>query len=535
MFTTLIQKLSTLSSLYLLTILLVIVSVCYINTLGNGLFFDDEHFIYNNQVVKDFDLTGFFSQSLTSGAGKLSNYYRPLLFLGFGIEYSLFKELGGIYHLDSLLIHFAGGGVLFLLIKKLFSNKLLAFLTSLLFLIHPLQAEAVSYASGRGDPLSFLFVMLTLYWSLSKSRTYQLLSLLALACALLSKEIALVTPGLVFLVHLFNQQKITRATFKKSILSTLPIAAITLVYFVLRVTVLNFANTLNFYNTENIYSSSLFVRLNIFFHLLPTYLSLLVYPKDLFMERDSGITIVTTPTVQSVISFVLVIVVFVLSLWKKKQLPIVLFSFLWIGITFVPTSGIVPINGFFYEHFLFYPSVGFFLLFTYGFLALYQRIPKIGKEMLGILLIAVLLLLCLRTVSRNREWRDPITFYSQTLNHVQSPRAFNNLAMAYADQGNNKQAIVNYKKAIALVDAYPESHYNLANAYLAEGDSLSAEKEYKEALRIDQTFYFSYIRLYQLYTAQKNTPGLTFVRQELTSLGQTNPGFLQLLKQLEQQ
>lgn len=534
MFSALLNKLNTLSSLYLVTILFLFVTMCYANTLANGLFFDDEHFIYNNQAVRSFDMGGFFGQSLTSGAGKLSNYYRPFLFLGFSIEYQLFGNNGFIYHLDSFLIHFAGGVVLYFLIKKLFINKLFAFLTTLLFLIHPIQTEAVAYASGRGDPLSFFFMVLTLYLSLSSNKRHQLFAIVTLIAALLSKEIALMTPGLVFLVHLFSQQKFTWTTLKKSIITTLPFAAITVIYFILRITVLNFANTLNFYNSENIYSSNLFVRLDTFFHLFPNYLGLLLYPKQLFMERDSGIQIVTTLTIQALLSIFGFVTLLILGWVKRKEWPIVLFSILWIIITFIPTSGILPINGIFYEHFLYYPSVGFFFIFSYAFLVLIVRVPKIGKEILGVSLVLGILALSLRTVARNAEWHDPVTFYKQTLTHVQSPRAYNNLAMAYADQGNNKEAIAAYKKAIGLVDAYPESHYNLANAYMELGDQTNAEKEYKNALKIDPAFYLAYIKLYQLYTINNNLSGKAWVKTELTELGKKNNEFLNLLQQLEQ-
>ncbi len=534
MFSALTEKVQSLSSLYLVSILFLFVTFCYVNTLRNGLFFDDEHFIYNNEAVKTFDLGGFFSHGLTSGAGRLSNYYRPLLFFGFGLEYQMFGNNGFIYHLDSYLIHFAGGVFLYLLIKKLFENKLLAFLATLLFLIHPVQTEAVAYASGRGDPLSFFFVMVTLYLSLYKGRWYRLSAILSFTAALLSKEIALITPGLIFLVQLFSQQKLTFAAMKKSFVATIPFAVITLIYFFSRITVLNFANTLNFYNSANIYSSNLFVRLVTFFHVMPDYLGLLFYPKTLFMERDLGIKIVTTPTIQGVLSILFYISLLIVGWLKRTQRPVLLFSILWIVVAFVPTSGILPINGIFYEHFLYYPSVGFFLLFAYSFLALVKKVPKIGKEVLGLVFIIGIIVLSLRTIARNAQWHDPVTFYTQTLSHVRSPRAYNNLAMAYADQGKDKEAIVAYKKAIELVDVYPEPHYNLANIYLAINETANAEKEYKNALKNDPSFYLSYSKLYQIYSEEKDQQGKMWVKEQLIILGKKNSGFLQLLQQLEQ-
>ena len=218
---------------------------------------------------------------------------------------------------------------------------------------------------------------------------------------------------------------------------------------------------------------------------------------------------------------------------KRKTSPVILFSFLWIGITFIPTSGIIPINGIFYEHFLYFPSVGFFLLFSFIWLWLYRKSPQKLIFCLDFLLVIIILLLSLRTIARNGEWHDPITFYNQTLSHVQSPRAYNNLAMVYAENGDNKNAIANYKKAIKLQDTYAESHYNLGNSYFALNDTMSAEAEYKAALKIDPAFYLAYIKLFSMYKITQNQQGIGFVETGLKQLGTYNPQFLDLLKQLK--
>ena len=74
-------------------------------------------------------------------------------------------------------------------------------------------------------------------------------------------------------------------SFKKAI----PYFAVVFVYGILRLTVLNFANTLNFYNAENIYSSHLSVRVYTFFHALLVYYRLIFVPTGLHMERGVDI------------------------------------------------------------------------------------------------------------------------------------------------------------------------------------------------------------------------------------------------------
>lgn len=533
----LLTKIQSTYILNLITLLFALTFLFYSNTLLNGLFFDDEQFIYENQAVQTFTISDFFTRSLVTGSGQLSNYYRPLLFTTFAVEYQLFGDAGFIYHLSSVVIHITGGILLFLFLDKLFRNRQLAFFTALFWLIHPVQTEAVAYASGLGDPLSFLFVLLTLHLSLFQTRKTTFFASVTLLMALLSKEIALITPGLLLLTHLVRQGKFTKLTLIKTLTISLPFIVITGAYFLLRLTVLNFANTLNFYGSENLYSGSLLVRLNTFFHLLPEYIKLLVFPKDLFMERDVVIDIQQKPTVLSVTSFLTLIGITLLGLWQffTKRSVLLLFSIGWFVMAFIPTMGIIPINGIFYEHFLYYPSVGFFLLTTSLFLMVIKKISFAWQTLALLILCTVFLLLGGRTFARNSEWRDPITFYEQTLSYAPSARIYNNLAMVYAESGQQQKAVETYHKSLQLADVYPETHYNLANSYIELGNIGKAEEHYRKALELNPYFYLSHLALFQLYSQTEDETGKQNVLEMVKKLAEENPTFTTLLQQLERQ
>lgn len=138
-----------------------------------------------------------------------------------------------------------------------------------------------------------------------------------------------------------------------------------------------------------------------------------------------------------------------------------------------------------------------------------------------------------KTIERNTHWKDPITFYNQTLLYAKSARILNNLAMAYAENGETTKAIKAYTDAIAIEDYHPETRYNLGNVFLSQENFASAEKEYKEALRIDPTFYYAYQRLMEIYVYKNDTEGKEWVLNSVSILSQKNAVFLPLLKQLE--
>lgn len=529
----LVAKINKTHSLYLATILFFATFIVYANTLGNGLFFDDEHFIYNNPQVIHFSLPNLFTQSLTPPTGQPTNYYRPLLFLTFGAEYAVFKDTAFIYHLDNLLLHGAVGLLLYALILTLFKNKALAFLTALFFLISPVQTEAISYANSRGDSLSFLFILLSLYLSLQKKPKYYFFSLLSFLCALLSKEIAITTPLLFVLVHTFAKEKLSLEGFLNSVKKSIPFFVILFVYIFLRLTILNFNNTLNFWGYETLYTQNIFVRLNTFLNVLPLYISLLLLPLNLFMERDATISISKSITPITFEMMFFLIALFILF-WKiKKTYPIFLFSLLWFCISFGPMSGIIPISGIFYEHFLYIPSVGFFLILSFCILWILSRSKPSISIIIFLSLIAYLFFLSFRTIVRNSEWNNPISFYTQTLSFAKTARVYNNLAMTYANAGDFNKAIPLYEKSIILSNTYAETYYNLGNAYLELKNYTEAEKSYKKSLQINKWFTYPYTKLYYLYVETNDQKGLREITKALEELGKQNKEYLYFLEELK--
>lgn len=507
----------------------------YANTLGNGLFFDDEHFIYKNPNVIDFSIGNFFTQSLTPQTGQPSNYYRPILFLTFGVEYAIFGDAAFIYHFDNMILHGICSILIYLLIFKIFKNKTLGFLTALIFVIHPIQTEAVSYANSRGDSLALFFILLSLYFVFSEKAKYYFFSLFSFILALLSKETAIITPFLIILVLTFNNKTISFSGFIHALKRAIPFFLTLFAYIFLRLTTLNFNNTLNFWGYENEYTKNIFVRLTTFLSLIPLYASLLVAPIILFMERDATIDIQYSITLTTIVVITIFISITIVA-WKlKNKHPVLLFSLLWFVVSFGPTSGIIPINGLFYEHFLYIPSIGFFLFCSYVLILLLQRAKKIISSLVLLLFIIYLLFLSIRTIIRNNDWQNPILFYTQTLRHSKTARIYNNLAMNYADSNNYEKSITYYKKAIQLSDTYTETHYNLANAYVAIKKNNEAIKEYKKAILLNKWFIYPYAKLYELYAITNNKKGLQEITVKLQTLGKTNKNYLLLLQQLQDQ
>ncbi len=524
--------------------------VAYGNTLRNGLFWDDDEFITKNVYIRSFRyLPQWFSQPLTAGAGVNSNYYRPLLQLSFAIDYKLWALWPAGYHLENLGWHTFAGILLYIFLNELllkFSIRyslpaattpqalqagvfsiasLIAFATSLFWLVHPVHVEAVAYANSRGDSMATVFILLSLILWMRKKYKWSSISFIA---ALLSKEFAIVTPWLIALISFVNltNGKFTKLPTSRTRRNLFIMFIIASTYILLRLTVLNFQNTLNFYSVDMAkvdqdqpmvrYATSLPVRLMTFLKVLPIYGGILVWPSNLHMERtvDITTTLLDQTTLSSLIIVTIIVATSAFILYQglappaggARPLLIIPLAVGWFFISILPISGLIPISQILAEHFLYLPSIGFFLIVSWFIITIIFKIIKTEKWQrisLFFVFCSLLFPLMFKTIRQNRVWRDPITFYEYTLARAKpTARVYNNLAMAYADVKNNDKAIENYQKSIALGDVYPNPHYNLGNTFAELGKLNEAEKEYKRALEIDPNFHYAKLKLGQMYIDQ---------------------------------
>src|SRR2546425_2967135 len=177
--------------------LVVIVFLCYANSLGNEFVFDDYLLVLGNERIR----------SLNSGL--LLNSYRPIRDISYAIDFALWGERAFGFHLTNIVIHAANVLLVFALIRRFTESLLTATLAALIFAVHPIQTDAVTYISGRRDLLFTFFYLLAFHsyltyyrkrWSL-EAVVYFVLFFLLWALSLLSKEMAASLPILIFIWH----------------------------------------------------------------------------------------------------------------------------------------------------------------------------------------------------------------------------------------------------------------------------------------------------------------------------------------------
>ncbi len=500
-----------------IVLLLLIGSILYLPSLSGPFFWDDEQFIYKNQFVHQFDLTHIFTQSTTAGAGVVSNYYRPLTSISFALDYQIWHNHPFGYHLTNLCLHVSAAILLFLFLKSLTKRERFSWWISFIFLIHPLQTEAVAYINSRGDSFYALLTFLGLWlWtkSLRQEKTsfslmgfdFNLpnwltitLAVISFGLSILAKEIALATSALwcfVTVYLLLEQPKFKKRYLKLSLIAIGFLSLLSLVYLKLRLSWLHWGNVDSILQAYPIAYSHLGVRLLTFSKIIFIYLRLIIIPFPLHMERS--VSLVTNPFSFFPLLFVvsqLALVYFAFKEWRLNKTIFIIGGWCWFVSMLVPVSGIIPTNGLIYEHWLYLPLIGFFIM-LYGLLKLIVVTKPQFRLFIGqaisLALTLIVPIYLVMTLYQIHLWTHPIAFYQHTLKYAQSARLWNNLGMEYANRGHNQQALLAYKQALSINPHYAQIQHNLGQIYLGQKRWKKAAKYYQQAIKLNKYFLPSY-------------------------------------------
>lgn len=452
----------------------------YSNSLNGAFIWDDEFLVENNTYIRSPDNIGnLFTKNIGAGAGRIFKPYRPFQMLTYMMDYFLWGLDVKGYHITNTLLHILVALTIYWLITILYSDRLLSFLTSTLFLVHPIHTEAVSYISGRADSLAALFMLLCLifyikYLHNENKNFFYCFMTVSYIFAVFSRESSLILPFLVLLYHYAFRKKIKMKPFST-------IICITFLFVFLRHMVLR---SLVF---PAFVSSTLLQRIPGIFVALSSYLRLLLVPSHLHLGYGDKLWSLFCPqAITGIIIFFLSVFLLIYAYRKRGVNNLVFFAVSWFFLTLLPQSNIYPISAYMAEHWLYLPSIGFFLLIAQLLVSLFRA--KRGKFISVICMVTLVAFYANTTIKQNNYWKDPIVFYTTSLKYSpDNPKLYNNLGKLYSDEGKHENAIDVYKKAIEI-KPHSTFYYNLGNEYYAVGDAEQAIASYQQAIEIGPNF-----------------------------------------------
>ncbi|MDP9127696.1 MAG: hypothetical protein M3N08_05495 [Pseudomonadota bacterium] len=490
--------------------LVLAVFAAYANVYENVLLFDDNIVITLNEWLRSWrTFPQLLTSSSTGGAHIAGGFYRPMQNVLYFFIYQLSGDDPFLFHLLNVSLHATNACLAFCLAQRLGFRLWPSFLGALIWSLHPLHTEVITYVSGTAEPLFTFFCLLGLLLVVPTFGFTRILAALPLLLlALFSKEAAVVFPALVVTcIYVLAPGRLGAKTY----LRTWPLWLVALIYVYWRWTAPGFDGPQtygkvyqqhDFYNLQ-LYSDHLSYRIYTCLATLPAYLRLLLWPTGLHMERTFPVFVSLNSRVVWE-GIVLCAAAAAQIVWKREHRSRPLsWGLLWFAAAHAPNTGIIfSMNSQFLEHWMYLPSLGLII----GGAESLSRVPMalLARRLATGLAILLAVILGGLTFEQNAVWHDPFVFYGNIFKYGEpSARGHNNLALAFMDKGDYPAAIAEFKKAISMTDTYAETRHNLALAILhlpnPESHIPEAIENLNRALEIDPQFYRSWDALAIIY------------------------------------
>jgi tetratricopeptide (TPR) repeat protein len=458
--------------------------------------------VYSNTFQSSFHLdddTIFNNPSIRS----LNNISRiveeePQRFIGY-ITFALNYHFGKLnvfgYHLVNLAIHITNALLVFWLIILTLSipahrredlsahQYTIAFICSLIFIMHPLQTQAVTYIVQRLASLASLFYLLAVccYLKARLSRKINLpavaVGILAFGLGMFTKEIIYTMPLLMLIYEIlfFNTESVGM-WLRKRWLSLSIMTGVSIGFVLMK---FDLATRLAPKITPADETVTWLTYLLTQFKVLVIYLKLLIIPVHQNVDHDISVSHSLLEP-QTCLSLALLVFVLGGACFLARKHKFMALGIFWFFATLMIQSSLVPLEDVMFEHRLYLPMVGFAIFMTGGmFTLLRQKYVNVAVFILG----ALAVLYGGLTFQRNQVWENPITLWRDSVQ--KSPdkaRPYFNLGNALRRARMPKEAIAHYNKVIQLAPHFKKAYYSRGLSYEMMGKWDEAISDFTKTL-----------------------------------------------------
>jgi len=470
--------------------------IVYSNTLNIPFQYDDKHVIQWNNIIK----------SPNSLPEILTNFYRPILRATFALNYRWFKFEPAGYHVFNIIIHVLNGILIYVLVSIIFKSEFTALLSALLFILHPLNSQAVNYISARSTSLCATFYILSVILFIKansfkdkekkKSSVFYIGTFLSCIVALGVKEIAVSIPVMLFACYCLFLGGDVQKFIKKYLIFILLLAG----YLLYR---LISSGTIGDYSTQRDIISTILTNCNAIVY---ENLKLLFFPVKLNISYEFP---VTSRIDISVIISILVITGLIITAFKSRdKMKSMAFCIFWFFIALLPTQTVIPREEIIDEQRLYLasPAVCIFMavlmnkLKSMKFTAVKQ---KFVNNLTTLIIAMLLIIFAFRTYNRNVDWQSEVGIWKKMAEHFPlSAKAHSNLGNSYAEKRMYDEAIKHYEIILGINPDDAQVNNNLANIYFLKGNYDNAIKKYIKAISLRPGYMTAYHNLAMTYEKQ---------------------------------
>src|SRR5271157_5506049 len=470
----------------LITLLVACATLPYLNILFNGFVYDDDTQVVKNPYVRSFlHVKEIFTTNVWSfkAGNPISNYYRPIMTLGYLLCYKLFGMRAYGFHLVSLLLHVLVVCLVFMLTERLTGDRVWAFVAGALFALHPVHTESVAWIAAVTDLELTFFYLLTfgLFLAVARpggGRSQPTLAAMGVAfvLALLSKEQAMTLPALATVYEHFYREDRSETSFSQKLARYGVLWLVGVAYVLFRIHFLGALAPREQLPDLTPRQIALSVMA-----LIGQYVGKLLWPVRLcvFYVFHASKSLFDLRVVAGLLVLLAFAALF-LACWRSRERNgrFASFGIVWYFATLAPVLNahwlVVTV---FSERYLYLPSVGVVWLVGLGASKLWSRAAARPAQRRALVLagITVGALFSAGIVIRNRDWHNDKALFTRTIQV--DPEAYpiaDNLALLYWNEGERDKAESVWRVVLARD---PNNVKALSNMGLVAGE----RKQYSEA------------------------------------------------------
>jgi len=476
--------------------LLLITVIVYAGTLHHSFHFDDKSNISQNPFIQ---ISTISVDELVKAGIKGKNPNRPVAKISFALNYYFHGLDVKGYHIVNIIIHLLAGIVLYYFVKITLSIRLardmfdetwfIPFFTALIWLVHPLHTQSVTYIVQRMNSMaSMFFIMAMLFYvkgRLTPERMRRVLffiiSFIAGILAFGSKENTATLPLFILLYEWYFFQDFRLKISRQQLFWVIAIGLmfVFVLYFFLGSSPLSKLFP-DYGSRPFTMAQRLLTQPRVVLH----YISLIFYPEPsrLNLDYDFPLSYSLVSPITTLLSILVIVGMLGLAIYTAKKNRLYSFCILWFLGNLIIESSTIPLEIIF-EHRTYLPSM--MVIFSFVLL-LFQLVKK--REVLIVCLVGIILLFSHWTYVRNKAWRDELSLkadiYKKSPNKV---RVNNNYGASLIAAGRTDEALPIMERALQLyeketIHQQEDFDYGMSKISLNLGIIYEKRGEYQKAI-----------------------------------------------------
>jgi tetratricopeptide (TPR) repeat protein len=453
---------------------------------------------------------------------------RPVLMWTYWVNYRLSAFQPYSYHAFNVIFHAMNSVLLFFIVRKILEfaevecarRDVLAVFAGALFLLHPVNTEAVSYVAQRAENLSVLlffgaFVLFLYRRGRAMTWIGSAVVLVLFGLAVMAKEHTIALPALLLLTDYFWNPPFSFDGIRRNWRLYAPVAAGVVLVAGYLAKVMRGAGGAGFGLKDFTWYQYFFTQCRAFW----VYIRLFLLPVGLRIDYDFPISR-TILDHGSLVGLLAIVTAVAAAFYFRRRYPLAAYGLFAFVILMAPTSSFLPIKDPVAERRLYLSMIGLLLVMLEFLRRIDVKQTKWVAALAGVLLVAAL-----GTYQRCVVWSDPVIFWEDAV--AKSPKLARDefqLAEAYREEGQCAKALRHYERTAQLDPADKHSDWYdtlFLDWGLAYGDCLNQPEEalakYKQAAAIKPTA-MAYSQIARIYGKQGRYPEALEVLQKALHL-----------------